>query len=650
MKVLVVDDSDLVRALVGRAVADLGHECILAAGAEQGYAAYVDAGPDMILSDWEMPGQTGIDLCRRVREAGGGRYTYFVILTSRSEDERLVEAMQAGADNFLVKPLQPDRLEAAFLAAQRVTSLHARLVRSEMRSRDLAELQGAVARIATAVVAGADPETVFADVAREAARLTEADTGSVWRFQDAEATLVGTCGNEPLSLGTAITPRFESVLGKVMAHGLSTRVEDAAGVPGARSTVGVPVHLLGEVWGAVLVTNPVQTPLGDGTQERVARFAEIVAVGVSNAEARRHLEARAVTDTLTGVANRCGFQERLSAEVGRALRHRRALSLVLFDVDRFKSINDTYGHPVGDRVLVEVSRRIAQQVRQGELVARVGGEEFAWILPESPAGGALLAAERARAAVSAQPIEGVGTVTVSAGICDLALAQWVEADLFRLADRALYYAKSHGRDLCVVYGPESREPAAPAWPQGDRAAAYAGIRALARAVDLRNTRTWRHHERVAETAVDIAARLGWELDRIGRMREAALVHDVGLAALGPEPAPDGEHARVGALVASPGLDPEQVAWIAHHHERLDGRGGPDGLAGDAIPEGARILAVAEALETLTCTPASGAPLTKDEAVTTIRRYAGTLYCPVVVGVLLGAPPAADAARTGSAAA
>jgi HD-GYP domain-containing protein (c-di-GMP phosphodiesterase class II) len=169
-------------------------------------------------------------------------------------------------------------------------------------------------------------------------------------------------------------------------------------------------------------------------------------------------------------------------------------------------------------------------------------------------------------------------------------------------------------------------------------------------VDLRNTRTWRHHERVAETAVDIAARLGWELDRIGRMREAALVHDVGLAALGPEPAPDGEHARVGALVASHGLDPEQVAWIAHHHERLDGRGGPDGLAGDAIPEGARILAVAEALETLTCTPASGAPLTKNEAVTTIRRHAGTLYCPVVVGALVGAPPAADAARTGSAAA
>jgi len=603
----------------------------------------------MILSDWEMPGQTGIDLCRRVRAAGAAHYTYFVILTSRSADEHLVEAMQAGADNFLVKPLQPDRLEAVLLTARRVTSLHARLVLSETRSRELAEVQGAVARIATGVVAGTDPETVFADVAREAARLTEAAAGSVWRFDGGEAVLVGAFGDEPAPHGRRIVPPAESPLAAVMARAGSCRVDDAPGSPEARSSVAVPVHLLGGVWGAVLVANPARRPLADGTQDRVARVAEIVAVAVSHAEARRDLEARAVTDTLTGVANRRLFQERLSAEVRRALRHRRDLSLVIFDVDRFKRINDTYGHPVGDRVLVEVSRRIGQQVRPGELVARVGGEEFAWILPEAAAGGAFLAAERARAAVSAEPIEGVGTVTISAGVCDLALAGGVEDDLLQLADRALYHAKSHGRNLCVVHGSESRL-LTPGRPLIDRAGPYAGVRTLAQALDRRDARTWRHHERVAERAVAIAACLGWDADRIQRLREAALVHDVGLTALGAEPAPDGEHARLGAAIAADGLDPEQASWIAHHHERLDGRGGPDGLAGDAIPEGARILAVAEALETLTCAPISRAPLSQGEALAEIRRHVGTLYCPVVAGALLEAHAAGGAAGTGSAAA
>jgi diguanylate cyclase (GGDEF)-like protein len=632
VKILVVDDSSLVRSTVSRMVADLGHECEGAEDAAAAFARYNAFCPDMIISDWNMPGESGIDLCHRVRESDGGRYTYFAMLTSSGGCERLVAAMQAGADDFLVKPLRVDRLEAALLAAERITSLHTRLAASETRSRDLAEEQGAVVRIASAVAAGTDPGAVFADVAREAAHLCGASAGSLWRFQGTEATLAGSWGDEPFPLGATVTPSFDGTLGQVMGYGLSMRVDDAAGdSAAARSVAGAPVYLLGEVWGAVLVSTPAEAPLDTDAQDRVARFSEYVAVAVSNAEVRRRIEAQAVTDPLTQIANRRGFQERLAAEVSRAVRHRRALSMVLFDVDHFKRINDTYGHPAGDRVLVEVSRRIAAQIRDGELIARVGGEEFAWILPEATATGATVAAERARAAVCAEPIEGVGMVTVSAGISDIQQAEWVGDDLFRMADRALYSAKSQGRNRTVVAG-SGEAVAAPveiARPQADRTAAYSGLRALAEAVDLRVAHTWRHHERVAEIAVELGSQLGWTGERIGRLREASLLHDVGFSALVVGDDDAGEHARLGATMASLSLDAEQVSWIALHHTAFE----------ESLPEGARILAVAEALDTLACDPERSLALSREEALAELEEQAGTRYCPRVIGVMTGTPPA-----------
>lgn len=642
MKILVIDHSSLVCSVASRMIADLGHSCAFATSSEAGLAAYHDRRPDMILSDWSMPDLSGLDLCRKIREMDRDRYTYFAMLTSMGGSERLVEAMQAGADDFLVKPLQVERLEAAVLAAERITSLHARLASSENRSRELAEEQGAVVRIASSVAAGVAPEIVFADVAREAAHLAGATTAGLWRFQDTEATLAGSWGDELVVQGATVTPDFGGALGQVMGYGLSMRVDDER-ADGGFSTVGAPVYLLGEVWGAVVAARPVENPLPAHAQDRVARFAEYVAVAVSNAEVRRRVESQAVTDPLTQIANRRGFQETLAAETNRAARYRRALGMVLFDIDHFKRINDTYGHDVGDRVLVEVSRRIAGQTRDGELVARVGGEEFAWILPETLAGGAVVAAERARAAVCAEPIDGVGTVTVSAGVADLEMAEWVGEDLFRMADRALYAAKSQGRNRCVISGAEALEVAVMVddpRPRADRTSAFAGLRALAEAVDLRESHTWRHHERVGEIAVELASALGWTGDRLGRLREAALVHDVGFVALA-DGQDDAEHTALGANMAAHALDADQVEWIARHHERFDA------AAGREIPEGARILAVAEALDAQSCQPDSGLLRTRDETMASIAEQSGTFYCPGVIAAMLGrrAPASMDDAKT-----
>jgi len=160
------------------------------------------------------------------------------------------------------------------------------------------------------------------------------------------------------------------------------------------------------------------------------------------------LERLATTDPLTGLANHRSFHERLGFEAARAVRHGRPLSLAILDLDHFKLVNDRYGHPAGDEVLREVAARLLRLARAGELIARVGGEEFAWVLPDTDAAGAQAAAERARAAVRGQPVPPAGTVTLSAGVCDLAHASDV-AGLYRRADEALYLAKRGGRDRTV---------------------------------------------------------------------------------------------------------------------------------------------------------------------------------------------------------
>lgn len=165
------------------------------------------------------------------------------------------------------------------------------------------------------------------------------------------------------------------------------------------------------------------------------------------------LQRLATHDPLTGLANHRTFHEHLGREVSRANRHRLSLSVAVLDLDRFKRINDTFGHPVGDRVLCETAERLRSLVREGELLARVGGEEFAWILTDADREGAVLAAERARRAISADPFPQAGTLTMSAGVCELAPAGDAR-QLYALADQALYRAKQRGRDQTRSYAPD----------------------------------------------------------------------------------------------------------------------------------------------------------------------------------------------------
>ena len=167
----------------------------------------------------------------------------------------------------------------------------------------------------------------------------------------------------------------------------------------------------GERFEAELTAHPAR----DAAGKTIGFVSTIRDVSVQNRH-NRELERLARTDSLTGLANRHVLQESLRAEAGRRASDKRQLALILLDLDLFKQINDEHGHPAGDSVLIEVARRLSVTVRAGEVLARVGREEFAWLLPASSVSEAIVAADRARAAIASSPFTDAGELTMSAGV------------------------------------------------------------------------------------------------------------------------------------------------------------------------------------------------------------------------------------------
>lgn len=478
------------------------------------------------------------------------------------------------------------------------------------------------------------------------------------------AYLQGALGRSP-----GILPAWEALAG---TQGPLLVVEDIAtagpslvqlaGPAGAGALVGLrleheSVQRAGTraILGALVLEFDGERAFSGGERTAARSLAALASLALANAALHERTlaslaaaEERAARDPLTGLANHRTFQERLVEEVARAARHRRDLSLAIFDLDHFKRVNDLHGHQIGDTVLVEAAAILAARARQGDVIARVGGEEFAWLMPEADDLSAWQAADDARGAISRTRFATVEQMTVSGGVCSLSRAGDASR-LYALADGALYWAKHHGRDVIVRYTPEvvevlSAEEQALRLRQQQ---AVQSIRVLARAVDAKDPSTRRHSERVAELSVALAAELGWPAERVARLREAAVVHDVGKIAVPdailvkPGPLTEDEyetvkrHAALGAEMVNDILDPEQVSWVRAHHERCDGHGYPDGLAGDEIPDGARVLAVADAWDVMTSIRPYRLPIGPPDALDECRRVAGGHFDPAVVVALEG---------------
>jgi len=231
------------------------------------------------------------------------------------------------------------------------------------------------------------------------------------------------------------------------ADGEPSEVESLLRRTGAQ--VGLPLVREGEVLGLVLA-GPLAShaEVEERDRDLLRSLAAHLGVLLQNA---RHFQT-ATTDSLTGLLQRGYLIKRLQQEVDREVRHRRGLSVMMVDIDHFKSVNDRFGHPEGDRVLREVARRLRVGLRSTDLAGRYGGEEFLLVLPDTPAETPRRVAERLRRTVQSSPIGPAGRVTVSIGVARWRNHASPEA-LVQQADLALYRAKRNGRDRVELYEP-----------------------------------------------------------------------------------------------------------------------------------------------------------------------------------------------------
>ena len=362
-------------------------------------------------------------------------------------------------------------------------------------------------------------------------------------------------------------------------------------------------------------------------------------------DAERHA-VDAATDPLTGLANQRTFQDGLRAELSRARRHGTPLAVALVDVDDFKEVNDTCGHAVGDRVLTTIAELLRSALRSEDLLARIGGDEFAVVLPASDATAAAAALERARRRIARAQVAEGATVSISVGICDTAHATDAEA-LQRRADGALYVSKESGRNRVSAWDPGTVVELSPdeRIEALRRAQALSGLRAMARAIDARTPSTAEHSERVAALSARLAEACGWAPERVTLLHDAALVHDVGKLGipdailLKPSPLTDEErraielHAELGARMVEGMLGAEQVEWVRAHHERPDGRGYPHGLTAAQLTEGGGLLSIADAYDVMVSARPYSPARTPADALAECRDLEGAQFTPAAVAAL-----------------
>ncbi|MBY0339515.1 MAG: PleD family two-component system response regulator [Acetobacteraceae bacterium] len=443
-RILIVDDiAANLRLLEAKLLADY-YEVIPASSGPEALHAALTQLPDVVLLDVMMPGMDGFEVCRRLKADGRTQHIPIVMVTALTDSVERVRALEAGADDFLSKPVDDATLAARLRALLRVKQVQDAWRQRASTARELG------------LETPAEPETgmagaralVFAETEEEVAAIAEIleqDAIEVQQVTQAQAAGDALAGGG-FDLGVLA---LASEGGEVLR--LASRLRANA------ATRDVPVLLIADATQKALVLRGFDLGANDHAlrpldpNELRARARNQIRRKRYQDRLRNELDRSlemAVTDALTGLRNRRYVRRHLEA-----LLRTDEVAVMLLDIDRFKSINDTHGHSVGDAALKEVAARLRHHLRAADVVARYGGEEFLAVLANASAANVMMVAERLREAIEIDPLRLDDNlslpITLSIGVA--VGGPGIPADdLVDQADRALYRAKQEGRNRACL--------------------------------------------------------------------------------------------------------------------------------------------------------------------------------------------------------
>jgi two-component system cell cycle response regulator len=423
-----------------------------------------------VLLDIMMPQIDGLKLLEEVKSHSRWRDLPVLMISSMPPEEATSRSLGLGAADFIAKPFRVRELVARIEARLRMGRELA-AVRNEARS------SGELAAILHEITETLKPDEIYHVLTGRVARVLNVANCSVVlaNVGDTEGLVVAAHEN-PMLRNLRITlahyPEIEKALeidSVVLVSNVQTdplyamardRWSDEGIVITTGSCIAVPFETLGGQRGAFFVRRSAdEPPLTEAEAEFADRVVGAAMGAIEKAHsletavaARDHLEKLASTDPLTGCLNRRALARVINSELERARRYESDVSILLADLDRFKQVNDTRGHVVGDSVLAQVGEMLRYEARTADVVARYGGEEFVVVMPQTALGGATMFAERIRERVEehdfAREKESPLHITVSIGVATYPDDRIVSADTFiSVADGALYRAKHGGRNL-----------------------------------------------------------------------------------------------------------------------------------------------------------------------------------------------------------
>ena len=447
-EILIVDDAEETLQILSDMLGHTGYLTRTASSGEQALFETMANPPDLILLDIRMPGMDGFEVCKRLKENQETKRIPVIFISAMHATADQIHGFHAGAVDFLPKPLQLEVVEARVDAQIRLIhtrkALEAERARLEVRVRERTrELQSEV------------------DVRRQAEerlhiyqRVFET-TGDGMFITDTDAKLI------------EVNPAYCRIMGYSRNDVLGQRPGELRADLGE---AGTPIwealreagHWAGEYWDKRtsgeefpkwLEINVVRDRFSGDLSHYVGVFSDISTLRRTEEELKRVVSH----DALTGLANRAMFQERLTQEVAVAKRHHQRLAVLAIDLDKFKQVNDSHGHAVGDHLLRAVAQILRQEVREGDLVARMGGDEFMLALRNVRSVQAAIQIANKLVQRLREPIVVAGQEIYSGGSVGISLypndAEGADT-LIQHADSAMYAAKGAGRNQHQFYSPE----------------------------------------------------------------------------------------------------------------------------------------------------------------------------------------------------